>query len=276
MAQSSDGGETWENITGRPDLPKRHPGQDRRGRLTGAARPRLGADRARDRGRPLPLRRLRRHVGEGQRQPEPALARLVLHAPHRRPAGSPIRSTSTTSSFWKSTDGGKTFAEIATPHGDNHDLWIDPHDNRRMIQGNDGGANVSLNGGVYLVDDLQPADRAVLSSRHRQPRALPRLRHPAGQHQHRRAQPQPITAPSPGAIASSPARGESGYIAVRPDDPDIVYVGAIGSSPGGGNCLQRYDRRTGPDPPDHDLARGRCAATAPASTSTASPGPTRS
>ncbi|HEU0116048.1 MAG TPA: glycosyl hydrolase, partial [Thermomicrobiales bacterium] len=37
--------------------------------------------------------------------------------------------------------------------------------------------------------------------------------------------------------------GESGYIAVRPDNPDIVYVGAIGSSPGGGNSLQRYDRR---------------------------------
>ncbi len=36
--------------------------------------------------------------------------------------------------------------------------------------------------------------------------------------------------------------GESGYIAVRPDNPDIVYVGAIGSSPGGGNSLQRYDR----------------------------------
>ncbi|MDQ3045585.1 MAG: glycosyl hydrolase, partial [Chloroflexota bacterium] len=38
--------------------------------------------------------------------------------------------------------------------------------------------------------------------------------------------------------------GESGYIAVRPDDPNIVYVGAIGSSPGGGNSLQRYDHRT--------------------------------
>ena len=51
-------------------------------------------------------------------------------------------------SFWKSTDGGKTFAEIATPHGDNHDLWIDPRNPQRMIQGNDGGANVSLNGGA--------------------------------------------------------------------------------------------------------------------------------
>ena len=49
--------------------------------------------------------------------------------------------------MWKSTDGGKNFTRIATPHGDNHDLWIDPRDNQRMIQGNDGGANVSFNGG---------------------------------------------------------------------------------------------------------------------------------
>ena len=44
-----------------------------------------------------------------------------------------------------------------------------------------------------------------------------------------------------GFIAGS---GESGYIAVKPDNDDIVFVGAIGSSPGGGNCLQRYDHRT--------------------------------
>ena len=48
--------------------------------------------------------------------------------------------------FWKSTDGGKTFTDIDTPHGDNHDLWIDPKNTQRMIQCNDGGANVSYNG----------------------------------------------------------------------------------------------------------------------------------
>src|SRR5262249_18524098 len=50
-------------------------------------------------------------------------------------------------SLWKSTDGGRSFVEVATPHGDNHDLWIDPSDSRRMIEGNDGGACVSYNGG---------------------------------------------------------------------------------------------------------------------------------
>jgi photosystem II stability/assembly factor-like uncharacterized protein len=49
--------------------------------------------------------------------------------------------------FYKSTDGGRTFRTMRTPHGDNHDLWINPRDNAIMIQSNDGGANVSLDGG---------------------------------------------------------------------------------------------------------------------------------
>ncbi len=49
--------------------------------------------------------------------------------------------------FFKSTDGGKTFRNFPTPHGDNHDMWINPRNDSIMIQANDGGANVSLNGG---------------------------------------------------------------------------------------------------------------------------------
>lgn len=48
--------------------------------------------------------------------------------------------------FWRSTDAGENFTEVDTPHGDNHDLWINPSDNRIMIEGNDGGANVTFNG----------------------------------------------------------------------------------------------------------------------------------
>lgn len=47
----------------------------------------------------------------------------------------------------KSIDGGKTFTPVPTPHGDNHHLWIHPHDNSKMINSNDGGANISNNGG---------------------------------------------------------------------------------------------------------------------------------
>jgi len=49
--------------------------------------------------------------------------------------------------FYKSTDGGKTFTVFRTPHGDNHDIWINPKDGNIMIQSNDGGANVSFDGG---------------------------------------------------------------------------------------------------------------------------------
>jgi photosystem II stability/assembly factor-like uncharacterized protein len=49
--------------------------------------------------------------------------------------------------FFKSVDGGKTFTQFRTPHGDNHDIWINPKDSRLMIQSNDGGANISTDGG---------------------------------------------------------------------------------------------------------------------------------
>jgi len=49
--------------------------------------------------------------------------------------------------FFKSVDGGKTFVTFRTPHGDNHDIWINPKDGQVMIQSNDGGANVSTDGG---------------------------------------------------------------------------------------------------------------------------------
>jgi photosystem II stability/assembly factor-like uncharacterized protein len=49
--------------------------------------------------------------------------------------------------FFKSTDAGATFTRFPTPHGDNHDIWISPVDGNTMVQANDGGANVSYDGG---------------------------------------------------------------------------------------------------------------------------------
>ncbi len=146
--------------------------------------------------------------------------------------------------MWKSTDGGVSFTEIMTPHGDNHDLWIDPVNPARLVQGNDGGACVSFNGGL------------TWSSIYNQPTAqFYRIdidsRYPYrvyGTQQDNTS----IAVPSAtqwGAITlgdcSYPGTGESGFIAVHPDDPNIVYCGAVGSSPGGAGALQRYDHRTG-------------------------------
>ena len=146
-------------------------------------------------------------------------------------------------SFWKSTDGGHNFSEITTPHGDNHDLWINPENNKIMAHGNDGGCCVSLNGGLTFSSIYnQPTSQIYhLDTDSRDPYYVygtqqdnSSMRVPS------RSRYSSITWEDCDIIGS----GESGYIAVNPDDPDLIYVGAIGSSPGGGNSLQRYDHRT--------------------------------
>src|SRR5215213_7328934 len=57
--------------------------------------------------------------------------------------------------FHKSADGGRTFTNVGEPHSDNHDLWIAPDNNQRMINGNDGGANVTLDGGKNWTEQDQ-------------------------------------------------------------------------------------------------------------------------
>jgi photosystem II stability/assembly factor-like uncharacterized protein len=57
----------------------------------------------------------------------------------------------------KSIDGGKSFRTVSVPHGDNHDLWIHPENNQIMINANDGGANISFNGGAsWSTQENQP------------------------------------------------------------------------------------------------------------------------
>ena len=59
--------------------------------------------------------------------------------------------------FFKSVDGGATWTNFPTPHGDNHDMWISPNDGNVMIQSNDGGANVSTDGGrTWSTQNNQP------------------------------------------------------------------------------------------------------------------------
>jgi photosystem II stability/assembly factor-like uncharacterized protein len=61
--------------------------------------------------------------------------------------------------FWRSVDGGQTFQSLRTPHGDNHDIWVNPNDGNVMIQSNDGGANVSTDGGrTWSTQSNQPTN----------------------------------------------------------------------------------------------------------------------
>ena len=113
-----------------------------------------------------------------------------------------------------------------------------------MIEGNDGGAHVSFNGGALVVDDLQPEDRAVLSHRHRQPVSLPRLRHAAGQHLDLGAQRVGMGRDHAGRLLLSRHRRE------RASSPSIRATttssmsAPSARSPGGAGALQRYDHRT--------------------------------
>jgi photosystem II stability/assembly factor-like uncharacterized protein len=129
--------------------------------------------------------------------------------------------------FQKSKDGGKTFSSIRVPHGDNHDLWIAPDDPQRMIESNDGGANVSFDGGrSWSSQENQPTAQFYRVSTDnafpyrllgaQQDNSAVRIRHRS----------------SGGGIGrddwQETAGGESGYIVARPDDPDVVFGGSYG------------------------------------------------
>jgi len=59
--------------------------------------------------------------------------------------------------FWRSEDGGVTWSTLRTPHGDNHDIWVNPNDGNIMVQANDGGANVSFDyGATWSTQYNQP------------------------------------------------------------------------------------------------------------------------
>jgi len=144
---------------------------------------------------------------------------------------------------WKSTDAGTNYTEITTPHGDNHGIWMDPDDPQRMINGNDGGGCVSFNGGAtwstiynqmtgqfYHLDiDNQFPYHVYGTQQDNSSIAVPNATEKGG---------------IPWGDCYPAGTGESGYIAVNPDDANVVFVGAVGSSPGGGGAIQRYDHRT--------------------------------
>jgi photosystem II stability/assembly factor-like uncharacterized protein len=139
--------------------------------------------------------------------------------------------------FHKSTDGGRTFRPVRIPHADSHDLWIAPDNANRMIEANDGGANVTLDGGrTWTEQDYATAQfYHVITTNH-----FPY--HVCGAQQDNSTLCGPSRTPG-GAISMADWKeaggGESGHIAPRWDDPDVVYAGSYGG------FLTRKDMRTG-------------------------------
>ncbi len=137
----------------------------------------------------------------------------------------------------RSTDGGKTFANVSSPHGDHHDLWIDPDDPNRMILGNDGGATITFNGGrTWSTQNNQPTAQFY--------RVTTDDRFPYwvyGSQQDNSNVCIPSGVPGVGidmADWHSAGGGESGWIAPDPTNPDVVYAGEYGGQ------ITRYDHRT--------------------------------
>jgi len=136
-----------------------------------------------------------------------------------------------------SHDGGKTFANLSVPHGDNHDMWIDPDDSSRFILGNDGGATITYNGGKsWSTQDNQPTAQFYRVTTDNQ---FPYWVYGSQQDNSNVAIPSGV----PGDAIDrtdwhSVGGGESGWIAVDPKNPDIVYAGEYGGQ------ITRYDHRT--------------------------------
>ncbi len=134
--------------------------------------------------------------------------------------------------FYRSDDGGKTYTTIRPPHGDNHDLWIAPNDPLRMINANDGGANVSVNGGETWTAQRYPTAQLyhVATTAH-----IPY--HVCGAQQDNSTACVPVN--GNGDEFYAVGGGESGYIAPDPRNPNIFYAGSYGG------LITRYDRSTG-------------------------------
>lgn len=140
--------------------------------------------------------------------------------------------------FMKSTDGGKTFHGMGTPHGDHHGMWIDPEDGNRMIVADDGGAQISFDGGrnwssyynqptaqFYRVSTDNAFPYHILGAQ--QDNSTVRIK----------------SRTFGGGITDrdweSTAGFESGYVVADPTNPDIVYGGNYAG------YLSRYNHRTG-------------------------------
>ncbi|HYY68323.1 MAG TPA: hypothetical protein VE734_01205 [Terriglobales bacterium] len=138
--------------------------------------------------------------------------------------------------LFRSTDGGATLTLLPAPHGDHHGLWIDPTNPERMINGNDGGATVTTDGGKsWSLQNNQPTAQfyhVIADNR------FPYYVYGAQQDNSTVAI---ATYDDQGTIGRRDwydvGGGESGYIAPDPRDANVVYAGS------GGGYVTRFDKR---------------------------------
>ncbi|MHB8145748.1 MAG: WD40/YVTN/BNR-like repeat-containing protein [Vulcanimicrobiaceae bacterium] len=140
--------------------------------------------------------------------------------------------------LWVSHNGGKTFTKLRPPHGDNHIVWVNPRDPRILLEGNDGGATVSTDGGTtWSTEHNQPTGQYYHISLDDQ---FPFHLYGAQQDEGSFEGP---SASSDGLIPDSAwhrvAYGESTFVAPEPGDPNVTYGSGYFS------IFLRYDMATG-------------------------------
>jgi photosystem II stability/assembly factor-like uncharacterized protein len=156
-------------------------------------------------------------------------------------------------SIYKSIDGGRTYSVISDPHGDNHDLWIASNDAKRMINGNDGGANVSLDSGKTWTEQDQPTAQFY---RVAVDQDFPY--HIYGAQQDNSTVKIPSRTTDFGIDKNhwyDIGGGESGWIAPSPKDSDIIFAGSYGG------LLTRHNHHNGQERninpwPDNPMGSG--------------------
>jgi photosystem II stability/assembly factor-like uncharacterized protein len=141
-------------------------------------------------------------------------------------------------SLQRSVDGGKTFRPMTAPHGDHHDLWIDPNNPQRMAEANDGGATISNDGGeTWTTEYNQPTAQFYHVATDN------RFAYQLYGAQQDNSTISIASRTQHGGISSEDwypvGGGESGYDVPDPTDPDIVYSGDKQRA-----TIERFDKRT--------------------------------
>jgi photosystem II stability/assembly factor-like uncharacterized protein len=235
LFKSTDGGDSWDEISRNRGLPKGVLGKI--GVAVSPAKPSRvwaiieakdgGVFRSDDGGQNW------RRVNEERRLRQRAFYYSRIYADPKDAETVYVLNTA----FYRSVDGGKTYSSIRVPHGDNHDLWIDPGNPSRMINSNDGGANVSYNSGVsWTGQDNQPTAQFyhVITDDHFPYRVYGAQQDNSTVRIASRTTGSGIDKPDWCSVGG----GESGHIAPRHDNPDIVYAGSYGG------LITRWDYKT--------------------------------